>query len=301
MGNSKKKIKFICLPGGGTSPVAFFKWFGLLSPKYRPLFVDIPGRGMRKNEAPYTDIDSITNDLYAGWQKIMSDGREEEYVLFCYCMGSVFMHELVKKIAENHQKMPLHVFIASADVPDGEMYKRIFLEMPETKKQFYDLIQGCFPEYLFPDKEMTMRFRHDFVDILYQKYALDSNTIQITKEDFKNMKSEVSVPLESRDFQECLYLANQLIACIVADCRICSQYQNADVSVQKLPCDISCITGSQDILYTESVMQKWKDYTLGKCFVYVISGGHSIYLDVNADGVGIFNNIAEQYEEILCG
>ena len=111
MGNSKKKIKFICLPGGGTSPVAFFKWFGLLSPKYRPLFVDIPGRGMRKNEAPYTDIDSITNDLYAGWQKIMSDGREEEYVLFCYCMGSVFMHELVKKIAENHQKMPLHVFI----------------------------------------------------------------------------------------------------------------------------------------------------------------------------------------------
>lgn len=37
--NSKsntEKIKFICLPGGGTSSVVFYKWFGKLNEKYRP-------------------------------------------------------------------------------------------------------------------------------------------------------------------------------------------------------------------------------------------------------------------------
>lgn len=54
-----EKIKFICLPSGGTSSVVFYKCFGRLSEKYRPSFIDLPGCGIRKAEAPLTNIDAL--------------------------------------------------------------------------------------------------------------------------------------------------------------------------------------------------------------------------------------------------
>ena len=167
--NSKsntEKIKFICLPGGGTSSVVFYKWFGKLNEKYRPNFIDLPGRGLRKSEEPLTNIDDITNDLFNGLKKVVEDERNENYVLFAYCMGSIFLYELLKKIEKENFAYPIHIFLVAADVPYGEMYKTTFLDNPATKFQFYDLIRNCFPEHTFKDTATLKSSDKNTIDII---------------------------------------------------------------------------------------------------------------------------------------
>ncbi len=284
----KKKIKFICLPGGGTSSVVFYKWFGMLDPGYRPGFIDLPGRGLRKKEEPLTDIDSAAADLLRELQKHLEDGRDEEYVLFAYCMGSIFLWELLKKIRDAGMKMPLHLFLVAADVPCGEMYRIPFLVNPTTKMQFYDLIRSCFPEHSFPDSEALKEFRIRYVDLLYQKYEIEGKVQPVTVEELRTAGCSEEL-LQSFEFTECLVLANDMMKIMSIDCEICSRYQRECGQIEKADCDITCITGSEDHLYSEDVMKNWEEYAAGNCRVFVVEGGHRILLDANRDAVAVLN------------
>ncbi|MCR4654124.1 MAG: alpha/beta fold hydrolase [Eubacterium sp.] len=290
MNTPTKKTKFICLPGGGTSSVVFYKWFGLLDEHYRPSFIDLPGRGLRKSEAPLTDIHDITSDLMQGLKKILSDDRDEEYVLFGYCMGAIFLYELIRKIKDEKLPMPSRVFIAAADVPYGEMYKIPFLENPATKNQFYDLIKSCFPEHTFPDNETMLAFRKAFVDIIYRKYEEINDVTTVTIQDLKAAGCEDCM-LTSFEFTESLKLANDLMRILTIDCKICSDYQSRGGTIDKLSCPVTCMTGSEDLLYPEKIMNLWKDYTDKECTVHVVNGGHRILLDPNPEAIAVINRM----------
>ena len=288
---TSKKIKFICLPGGGTSSVVFYKWFGLLNPEYRPSFIDLPGRGLRKKEEPLTNIEDITSDLFNGLKSILDRQRDEEYVLFGYCMGAIFLYELIKKIKKEGLKSPSHVFIAAADVPYGDMYKIPFLDNPTTKNQFYDLIKSCFPEHTFPDNATMQTFRKTFVDIIYQKYEETSDVVVVTTNDLRQAGCDENM-LNSFEFTECLKLANDLMKILTIDCLICSKYQEDGGEIQKLDCGVTCVTGSDDLLYPKEIMKSWKNYTNKDCIVHVVNGGHRILLDPNLDAVSILNDMS---------
>lgn len=290
--NSKsntEKIKFICLPGGGTSSVVFYKWFGKLNEKYRPNFIDLPGRGLRKNEEPLTNIDDITNDLFNGLKKVVEDERNENYVLFAYCMGSIFLYELLKKIEKENFAYPIHIFLVAADVPYGEMYKTTFLDNPATKFQFYDLIRNCFPEHTFKDTATLKSFRETFVDVLYKKHLNAPNCIDVTFDDLESIIDDKEL-LSSFEFKECLKLANELMKILIIDCDICSDYQKKGGLISKIKCSITGISGDEDILYTKDTMKEWESYTDIGYKHFVVEGGHRIFFDPGDKSLSILNS-----------
>lgn len=288
-----KKIKLFCIPGGGASAVIYLKWAALLSKDIRQCLLELPGRGLRIREQTLTDIDEITEDLYWNWEKQMNDTRDEEYVLFGYCVGAIFLYELYKKIKENNKKLPLHVIISAGDVPYGEAYAAPFLDNPTTKYQFYDLIRSCFPEHVFKDTDMLKIFREKFVDVLYEKYGRDKVVSPITTEELRLAGCNQEM-LESFEFKECLELANELMLLLSNDMDICGRYQNRKGQLIKMECDITVLLGDKDILLPAESMKKWKDYTEKGCNIITLDGDHRVLMGANERAVGEMNKAIER-------
>ena len=293
-----KKIKFFCLPGGGTSSIVFIKWGGLLSKHLRQCLIDIPGRGLRKKEQTLTDIESITEDLYRGWEKYMHDGRDEDYMLFGYCMGGIFLYELYKKIRREGKKLPVHIVLSAADVPDGDVYAEPFLENQATKYQFYDLLRSCFPEHTFPDTEMLTAFRHKFVDVLYAKYARDGRFTPVTVDELHAANCDDAM-MESFEFRECLGLANDLMEILTVDTQICSDYQRSKPEVVKFNCGITCIAGKDDLLLKPERMRAWQRYTDKACTLDILEADHRFLMTANPVPCGVINRDADKIWETM--
>lgn len=293
-----KKIKFFCLPGGGTSSIVFLKWGGLLAPYLRQCLIDIPGRGLRKKEQTLTDLASITDELYRGWEKYMNDGRDEEYMLFGYCMGGIFLYELYRKILRAGKKPPVHIVLSAADVPDGNVYAEPFLDNQATKHQFYDLLRSCFPEHTFPDTDMLTAFRHKFVDVVYAKYARDGRFTAVSQEELRAAGCDDAM-MDSFEFRECLGLANDLMEILTVDAQICSDYQRGEHEPLKFPCGITCIAGQHDLLLAPDTMKEWQRYTDQPCTLDILDADHRFLMTANPVPVGVINRETEKIREKL--
>ena len=57
------RVRLLCLPGAGAAPAMFRSWSDQLPAEVEVCAVQLPGRGTRLREAPYTEMAPLADAL----------------------------------------------------------------------------------------------------------------------------------------------------------------------------------------------------------------------------------------------
>jgi medium-chain acyl-[acyl-carrier-protein] hydrolase len=139
------KIRLFCLPYAGGSPLVFRNWAQRLPPSIEVCPVQLPGRGNRLKERPFTNM----SDLVPAVAAALTNYLDKPFALFGHSLGAVTCFELTRRFAATHLPGPLHLLVAGCNAPQmrsevPSMYNRPDSEFIEYLRE----LRGTPPEVL---------------------------------------------------------------------------------------------------------------------------------------------------------
>ncbi|MFA0813800.1 thioesterase II family protein [Microbulbifer epialgicus] len=108
------KLRVFCFPYAGGSASIYTKWAEYFPPEVEIVAVQPPGRASRVFEKPYTDMESLVNELF---QKLVHS-MDIPYIFFGHSLGSRVAFELLNKINEHDIHLPVHFIASGSNPPD---------------------------------------------------------------------------------------------------------------------------------------------------------------------------------------
>lgn len=109
-----QKTKLIILPYAGGSGLFFSQWPKILDEHITISPVELPGRGLRYKEPLCDSLDEVIDKIF---DYVKGEIEDCNYAFFGYCVGSVMVYELHKRIVENDLKEPSHCFLCAHPAP----------------------------------------------------------------------------------------------------------------------------------------------------------------------------------------
>ncbi len=177
-----KKIKLFCLPYAGGSATIYLKWRQYLNDNIEIYPVELPGRGARFNEKPYTNVKDMIEDISI---TIMNEINDCEFMIFGHSMGAILAYELIHKFNIMGIHKPKHAFFSGRGAPHLPVLKEDAYLLPEdefTKKVFS---LGGMPRLLLEQKEIL----NIFIKILKADYEA------IEKYEYSNRDYKFEFPI----------------------------------------------------------------------------------------------------------
>ncbi|MGC4019658.1 MAG: alpha/beta fold hydrolase [Muricomes sp.] len=98
----------LCFPFAGGGASAFYSWNGQMSEAVKVCPVQLPGREERIMEKPYTDMESLVDDVIESLHYV-----EQEFIVFGHSMGAKMAYEAVKRLEKEHKKVQLLIVSGS--------------------------------------------------------------------------------------------------------------------------------------------------------------------------------------------
>ncbi len=128
------RLRLFCFPYAGGSAAVFRKWKDFLSPKVEVCPIQLPGRGTRQQEPPFTDMNALVRALGSA----LSGWLDTEFAFFGHSMGATIGYELAHHLREEHGLEPIHLFVSGRRAP----------QIPDSGEHTYDLPEPQFVEEL---------------------------------------------------------------------------------------------------------------------------------------------------------
>lgn len=107
--NSNAKIKLFCFHDAGGSAALFHNWENLLDDNFEVISVELPGRGRRMSEKPYTQVSALIQDLMPQLEMKL----DRPYIFLGHSMGGLIAFEAIRELRKRNHAMPLKLFISS--------------------------------------------------------------------------------------------------------------------------------------------------------------------------------------------
>lgn len=144
-----------CLPYAGGSEVIFYKWKDFLEPTIDFQPIELKGRGRRKGEGVYENIEEAIEDIF---NKIKDKIADNEYAIFGHSLGSILAFELYYKISNKGLRKPKHIFLSGCKDPSCEPMKEKVDDFPD--EVFMDKLMelGGTPEELKKNRGVLAMF-----------------------------------------------------------------------------------------------------------------------------------------------
>lgn len=108
------KLRLFCLPYAGGGGHIYIPWKDKLPAFVELCAIQLPGRGMRMVETPYTSVETMVKALTFELAPIIN---EKPYVFFGHSMGSLLTYELTNNLLKTGQTLPAHLFVAGRRAP----------------------------------------------------------------------------------------------------------------------------------------------------------------------------------------
>lgn len=105
---AKPKLRLFCFPYAGGSAGAYHGWADLLPDGIELCAIQLPGRGNRFKEQPYTDMESLVSDLLEAIAPVL----DVPHVFFGHSMGAQVAFQLIHALHASERPVP-QAFIAS--------------------------------------------------------------------------------------------------------------------------------------------------------------------------------------------
>lgn len=113
--NDKEEIRLLLLPYAGGSGLLYSRWSKYLDKHIKMVPIELPGRGLRFKEKLCDDMDKTIESI---WNNVKNEITKGKYALFGYCVGTLIVYELFRKIREENLPEPNHCFLCAHPAPD---------------------------------------------------------------------------------------------------------------------------------------------------------------------------------------
>ncbi len=117
--NPTAKIRLFCLPHAGGTAGLFRPWSKLLPNSIELVLVCLPGREQRCNDVMPSSFPALVDQLSDAI--ISADILDKPWAIFGHSMGATLGHEVVLKIKELQQPMPIHLFASAREAPQFQL------------------------------------------------------------------------------------------------------------------------------------------------------------------------------------
>lgn len=177
--NPQAKLRLFCFPYAGGSATIFRNWFSSLPNTVEVHPIQIPGRGSRLMEAPFTEITPLVQTLGNSLLSYL----DKPYAFFGHSLGALISFELARYIRKKCNSTPVHLFISARQAPHipdpSPMYN-----LPETELlQELDRLNGTPKEVLANPEIMQL-----LLPVLKADLAVDETYIY-------NLESPLESPI----------------------------------------------------------------------------------------------------------
>ncbi|GGS19469.1 thioesterase [Streptomyces aureoverticillatus] len=106
--------RLVCFSYAGGTPSVYRDWPSRLGPGVTVVPVLLPGRGLRLDEAPYTDMAPLARDVT---DALLAAGHADDYALFGHSMGALLAYEVACALRERGHPGPRHLFVSGSKAP----------------------------------------------------------------------------------------------------------------------------------------------------------------------------------------
>lgn len=132
--NSKAALRLFCFPYAGGGATIFRTWPDGLPTDIEVCAIQLPGRGGRLREPPFTRMEALAGAL----AKALGSQFDRPFAFFGHSMGATIAFELARALRKDGQTGPLHLFVSGRHAP----------QFPDTEPPGYDLPEAQFIEKL---------------------------------------------------------------------------------------------------------------------------------------------------------
>lgn len=175
--SAQHNLRLYCFSYAGGSATNFMPWQALVEPNIEICAVQLPGRGVRMNEAPF----QVLPDLVQTLAQVIAQNHEYPFAFFGHSLGGLLAFEVARYSMRHNLPMPLHLFVSGANAP----------QFRQTSKNLH----------LLPDNELIQSLREyngTPAEILEQRELMEL-ILPTIRADFalvENYKYQSSSPLE---------------------------------------------------------------------------------------------------------
>ena len=117
--NPQAALRLFCFPYAGGNHALFHNWSKHLPATVEVCAAQLPGRGTRLREKPFTALPPLVESL----AEAMSPRLEKPFAFFGHSMGASIAFELARYLRRTRSVLPQHLFVSgrrAPQVPKGE-------------------------------------------------------------------------------------------------------------------------------------------------------------------------------------
>lgn len=143
--NPSATLRLFCFPYAGGSALIYRSWAKHLPPGVEVCPVQLPGRGNRMRERPFTKLNELVPALADGLRPCL----DKPFALFGHSMGALIGLELARELRRRGGPAPEHLFVSGRTAPQlGKLDENLYdLPEPELIEELRRL-NGTPPEVL---------------------------------------------------------------------------------------------------------------------------------------------------------
>ncbi len=124
------RLRLLCFAYAGGGPPIFHHWAGGLPAGVEVCAVQLPGRGARVREAPFTRLAPLVETLASA----LRPDLDKPFALFGHSVGALIAFELARALRRRGQPLPAHLFVSGCGAP----------QLPDPRLPIHALPDGEF-------------------------------------------------------------------------------------------------------------------------------------------------------------
>jgi medium-chain acyl-[acyl-carrier-protein] hydrolase len=127
--NPAAKLRLFCLPYAGGSAFVYNSWFKSLPPQVEVCPVQLPGRGGRILEKPFTQMEPLVGAVAHALRPLF----DKPFAFFGHSMGAAIGFEVTRLLRREGAPLPVHLFVSGRSAPQLRKPQRHAYRLPEAE------------------------------------------------------------------------------------------------------------------------------------------------------------------------
>lgn len=111
--NRAAKLRLFCFPYAGGGALTYRNWARNLPAQVDVCAVQLPGRGSRLLEPPFTEMEPLVKAILRELRSYL----DMPFAFFGHSMGAIISFELARLLRREHAALPVHLFVSGRSAP----------------------------------------------------------------------------------------------------------------------------------------------------------------------------------------
>lgn len=224
--NPQAKLRLFCFPYAGGGALSFRAWQDSLPHTVEVCPIELPGRGTRLLEPPFTRLEPLTQEI----AHALLPHLDKPFAFFGHSMGGLVSFELARLLCREYGSSPVHLFVSCRRAP----------QVPDPNPPIHTLPE---PEFL-----EELRRLNGTPEAVLENTELMQLLLPILRADFEVIETYVYAPEPPLECGITAFGGLQDRKVSYDDLEVWREQTSDSFSVQMLPGDHFFINSSQPLL-----------------------------------------------------